>query len=114
MLWSLNFAPQKYIQLFDRSLRFSLKLYYDFHWIFFTFQILFFSSSPPEEHAQQLNEKAGWSMQTVSSVGAAGREEGQQESCDRARGSCPQLACVAITVEMKAKQVFKEFSHGSC
>lgn len=42
----------------------------------------FFLSSPPEEYVQQLKEKAGWSMQAVSSVGAAGREEGQQESCD--------------------------------
>lgn len=116
MLWTLTFTPPKYIQLFDRDLRFSLKLYYCFPWIFFflTFQILFFFSSPSEEYAQQLKEKAGWSMQTVSSVRAAGREEGQQESCDWARGSCPQLACVAITVEMKAQQVSKEFSHGSC
>lgn len=51
-------------------------------------------------------------MQTVSSVGAAGRGEGQQKDCGRARGSCPQLACVAITVEMRAQQVSKEFSHG--
>lgn len=82
MLWALNFALQKYIQVLDRGLRFSLKLYYYYHWIFLTLQILFFLSSPPEEYVQQLKEKAGWSMQAVSSVGAAGREEGQQESCD--------------------------------
>lgn len=83
MLWALNFAPQKCTQLFDRSLRFSLKLYY-FHWIFFDLpNPTFFPSSPPEEHAQELKEKAGWSRQAVSSVGAAGREEGQQEGCDR-------------------------------
>lgn len=93
-LWTLH--PKKYIQLFDRSLRFSLKFYYNFHWVFFfgtSKSYVFFFSSPSEEHAQQLKEKAGWSMQIVSSVGAAGREAGQQEGCGRARASCPQLPC---------------------
>lgn len=52
-------------------------------------------------------------MQALSSVGTAGRE-GQQDGYDSARGYCPQLAHVAITFEMKAQQVSKKFSCGSC
>lgn len=60
--------------------------------------------------------------------GAKGESWLEQAGCEQCRScwergraagglwqnSCPQLACVAITVEMKAQQVSKEFSHGSC
>lgn len=43
-----------------------------------------FVFSPPEQHAQHLKDKAGWCTQALSSIGVAGREEGQQDDCDRA------------------------------
>lgn len=81
---ALNLASQKiHSALFDRHLRLSLKLHYCFPWVFLTFQILFFFS-PPEQRAQHRKDKAGWGTQALSSVGAAGREEGQQDGCERA------------------------------
>lgn len=112
MLQPLYFPSLKiYIHSFvwQRSQRLSLKLSYCFHCCF----DLFFPA-PRRVHSASEGQ---------SCVGRAGSE--QHRSCmergraagglwESTRGYCPQLAHVAVTIEMKAQQVSEEFPCGSC
>lgn len=116
MLWALNFAPQKYIQL-------CLAEVWGFLWNFIiiftgfdlTCQILFFFFPSPPRRACSGTKGESWLEQADCEQFRSCQERGRAAGWlwQSTRGSCPQLACVAITVEMKAQQVSKEFSCGS-